>query len=506
MCRLIVPSTLVFNYESVRLAMTRVSLTSTLAPLLCSALALTAFHPLTNAPKAFATEINSPSRAKILEQLADGLIAQKVDLTSNITSISKANLKKLRPALQRQRKVLLSREVLVIDPNSEEVRASAAAVSGEIVGSINPKASAGEARDPLNHFYQGLALLTNKAKSQPLTILHVARSKQSSEHFQRGMREGLKKLYGDAGHGMISPNRNRYQSQADRFELTRTGRWRRLVTRRQGKPGFGLSGMRLSSRSSMSSVTFTSQSDPFDWVGVTVATGPSQGTFTLKAGGVEKKFDAYAKSPGSKLFKLNAHSKSATLTPGGGARTGVMNWHSGKSGAGIRYMDFQLDVANDKKTSKYDPDLLANDVRQLAPDLIIVDQASTGSPDALPETKSQPGNGRDQLLDQIRASAPQASVLFLEADTIWKSKSANSCSKPVPLKINNPMVSIKNASAYWRWSPDSAEICSIERQIKSARMTGNAEIQPPNLDLFRAKSLLKWLVKPGARNRALAKR
>ncbi|NKB50743.1 MAG: hypothetical protein GKR97_00725 [Rhizobiaceae bacterium] len=484
--------------------MTRVSPTSTFKPILRSALALTIFHSISFAPNAVATEANAPSRAKVLEQLANGLVAQKKVLTSTATTISKANLKKLRPALQRQRKTMLSRKILVIDPNSEKVKASTATISGEIVGSINPLASTDEAADPLNHFHSRLASQSTKAKSRPLTILHISGSKLSSERLQREMRIGFQKLYGDAGHGMISPARNRYQSQSDSFKLTRTGRWRRLTDRRKGKAGFGISGMRLSSRSSMSSVTFTSQSDPFDWVGVTIATGPSQGTFTLKAGDVEKKFDAYAKSPGSQLFKLNVRAISATLTPGGGARTGVMNWHSGKSGVGMRYIDFQLDNASDKKASKYDPVLLTNDVGQLAPDLIIVDQASmTG---ATTEPEGPMVTLGDKLLDQIRASAPQASLLYLEAGSTWQSKAASSCTKPVPLKAANPKVRSTNTAAHWRWSPDLVEMCAIERQIKSVRTAGSAENQPPTLDVFRAKSLMKWLTKPASANRALARR
>ena len=439
-------------------------------------------------------KVKAQSRTAAFRRLAVKLRQQSRDLAIENNSISKANSAKLQPVLRRQKNSLLSPQVLAVDPNSEKVLTSSVSVSNFVVGSIKSTEDSAPVSQPLARFHRNLKSLKSRPKHSQMTILHIAPDGHGAERFVRNLGNEWRKHYGNAGHGMVSPARTSQQSNLDNFQITRTGRWRTETNRLRNKAGFGLSGMRLSSRSSLSSISFTSQSGTFDWAGITVSTGPSQGVFTLKIGDVERKFDAHAKTDGSKFFKMDVRGTKATVIPGGGAKTGILSWHSGNTQPGMRYVGFQLSKTRDGEVEKYDAALLRNDLHQLAPDLVIIDHSSGSLPN--PEL--------DLVLVQITASVPQAELLYLTANSASNTDNHGHCdpaaAPPNGAKMTPPPI----GAAQWSWRADATRKCSIGTQVRQSQT--DFAIPPVDLGHLRATALIQWLASPVAVKPVLANR
>ena len=455
---------------------------------LMSSAVLLAPHPYL---KVHAAELTTKSKARLAADLtkqARQFLAEAADQPKS--KILKANLAKLRLALNRQRPVLLSATPLLGLLETKETKLE---ISNEIVGSLPNSEAPTKAPKLMERFRQKLAGLASGVRKTPLTILHVGRVESGSSLFEKSLRSNLQRQYGNAGPGMIAPTRNVLSSDSLSFELSRAGRWRLDSNQIRHKVGFGLSGMRATSRSSLSSMTVTSKTEPFDWVGVTIATGPSRGTFSMQVGDVEKQFDAHAEEPGSRFFKMAVQGKSATVKPGGGAQTTILNWSMGRDRAGIRHVHFDLLNDNPEESKRLDANLIANDLRTLAPDLILLDR---------PSLNGELEQAIQDLIAQMTASAPQADLVYLGNHAGLVSHLQQSCLNGSSTEVVKPETAIadefKNASA-WTWSPRRADICAITGQLQQGLVDADAANLTSDYAERQAAALAKWLAKPSAK-------
>ena len=455
---------------------------------MCSAV----LSPVVLTPSAIAAD----TRSQVMKKLAADLNQQAKDYGVQVEQTSQSaiwneNLSKLRPALNRQRQTLLTAKPLLglLKPSQ-----SGPEISNEVVGSIPENTEEARPTKPMARFRQKLAALATGTGVQSLTIVHVGRSSSGSGQFTSSLKSLLQTRYGNIGPGMVAPARDLLDPLEGSFELTKSGRWRVDSIRRPHKQGFGLSAMRATSRSSLSSMTITSTDGAFDWVGVTVATGPSQGTFKLKVGDVEKEFDAQADVPGSKLFKLSVAGQSATIHPGGGAQTGLLNWTAGKKQAGVRYMRFDLFSDKSKEIDRLDATLVANDLRNLRPDLLIVDHVAS---------EGESGRAIQDLIAQMRAAAPGADILFLGPNQkrFATTQSCQGSDLTGTSKTNRQRIAPVSGAATWHWQPNRADICAAEQQLQLGLVSGGERNDAANLtsdyDARRANALVKWLANPG---------
>lgn len=320
---------------------------------------------------------------------------------------------------------------------------------------------------PLGRFHGKLAALESGTRKKPVTILHIGDSHVASDSFSRGIRKGLQRRYGDAGRGMVIPANAFKYGVADQVGLSASGTWRAstaLKTRKGGR--FGISGVNVRSRSSRASMTLTSKTGNFDWAEVTVASGPSQGSFTVKVGSTAKTFEAFSKRKGSKTFRINARGKKVTLTPGGGAQTTVLNWATGKTRSGIRYVNFGLIGATLDITKRFDMKLVENDVRRLNPDLIIYGYGTNeGFNDNL--NTSAYAKRASSYVSRLKANAPNADLVFLGAASGLRRKGNKACGswstppKLGPLRTTLRKVAAKEGAGYWDWSTAMGGACAI---------------------------------------------
>ena len=291
-------------------------------------------------------EASPEARESAIKQLTAKLKKQKKEIGSESSSVDVAQLRPAKGSLKPSVRTALLAPNTVTEPS--QLQSAIVPVPegnigvGETVASIPRVEPIGDVSGPLGRFHAKLNRLRSGKRKKPVTILHIGDSHVASDSFSRGIRTALQSRYGDSGRGMVIPARAFKYGVADQVKFSASGNWRGLTALKSKNARYGISGVAVSSRSSRSVMKMTSQTGAFDWAEVTVATGPSQGAFTLQVGTVKKRFEAYAKKRSSRNFRISARGSSVTLKPGGGAQTTVLNWSSGKNRPGIRYVNFGL--------------------------------------------------------------------------------------------------------------------------------------------------------------------
>lgn len=380
--------------------------------------------------------IDAGSEIEARARLTDALLRQAQRIAPQpgkpaTGQFSRTNLSKLGPALQRQRQVLLSAGPLLATASARP-QVEQPVTDTLITGSVSATPSNPVPQPPMARFRQKLQALTAGLLDAPVTVLHVSYGNAGEGLFEQAVAKQLKAQFGDAGHGMVAPARNTFQSDSQTFEISKKGRWRMDSMQQRNKAGYGLSGMRAVSRSSHSSMTFSSKNGAFDWVGVTMATGPSQGKFKLTINGKDHMFDARAAEAGSKLFRVKLQGTEATLHPGGGAQTGILNWVSGRHAMGVRYIHMSLPNGGEGLEAA----LVAQDMRELAPDLIIYDGAKA------PNGKNV---AHQDMIRQLRASAVNADLVHLPTRAPWHYEQQRHCLTPARNAKSDSALNLQNA-------------------------------------------------------------
>ncbi len=449
------------------------------------------------------------ARKSALRQLTTKLNEQKKDMAPRLTkkdttSVDDRN-KRLKPSVKT---ALLAPATLVepsnLQPATVPIPEGNVAVS-ETVASIPRVTPVGDVFGPLGRFHAKLAALRTGKRKQPITILHIGDSHIASDSFSRGIRTALQSRYGDAGRGMVIPARAYKYGVANQVKFSATGNWRSVTALRSKKARYGLSGVAVSSRSSRSSMKMTSQTGPFDWAEVTVETGPSKGAFTLQVGKTKKRFEAFSKTRGSQTFRITASGTSVVLRPGGGAQTTVLSWASGKDRPGIRYVNFGLIGATVDITKRFNPQLVANDVRRLDPDLIIYGYGTNeGFNDRL--NLASYAKRASNYVNSLRKNAPNADVVYLGAASGLRRKGNRACGKwSTPPKLAGlrkqvKKIAAKEGAGYWDWSAAMGGACGINRWAGQG-LAAKDRIHLTSKGYRRsANAFTNWLLKPAQSN------
>ncbi len=451
---------------------------------------------------------DDPARKAAMKRLAIKLKARnKASKKPQENSIVIANLS---PAKEPKINRLLSKNTIgkptVLQPRVPDTDQTKVAGIPRVPAIENSKT---QFNGPLGRFHTKLAALKAGKRSKPITILHIGDSHIASDSFSRGIRTALQLQYGDAGRGMVIPARAFKYGVADQLSLKATGNWRSATALRTKRGKFGISGVSVSSRSSKSSMRLISKNGPFDWAEVTVATGPSQGAFVMKVGNAQKRYEAYSRTKGSKVFRLDARGKTLTLQPGGGANTTVLNWTTGKNSPGIRYVNFGLIGATLNITKRFDMKLVANDVRHLDPDLIIYGYGTNeGFNDGLKLTSYRKQAAR--YMKKLRANAPNADVVYLGASSGLRRRGNRKCNgwstppKLQPLRASVRKLAASENAAYWDWSAAMGGVCSINSWAGRG-LAAKDRVHLSSKGYRRsARAFTKWLVVPAKSNVTIA--
>ncbi len=365
----------------------------------------------------------------------------------------------------------------------DDLAGKALAVVFEPVPVVERAPAARTSGRPLSKFFSELAALEAGARVTPITIVHLGDSHIASDSLSRGIRRRLQERFGDAGRGMMVPAGAYKYAIADGVSFKRTGNWTASNSLRQKSGPYGISGVRLSSRSKGASLRLTARSGQFDWAEVTVLTGPKQGTVRLKAGDKVVTFNARAKAQNSRVVRLNARGVTVTVTAGEGGATTVLNWAIGRNAPGVRYVNFGIAGATANITDRWSRQLVANDIAHLKPDLIIWGYGTNeGFNDGLDLARYEKTVSR--FIGQLRGSAPDAEFMFIgPADSARAPRHARGSkvcrhlaagdtrkvsrwhAPPKLGKVRSLLADLSKAqnAAFWDWYSAMGGSCSINR-------------------------------------------
>ncbi|MEM1040393.1 MAG: GDSL-type esterase/lipase family protein [Pseudomonadota bacterium] len=362
---------------------------------------------------------------------------------------------------------------------------------------------------PLARLQAKLQALKSGQRTQPVTILHIGDSHVASDSFSQGIRRKLQAEYGNAGRGAVIPAGAFKYGFIDQAKMTRSGNWRSHTALRQRKGRYGISGVSVSSRSSRASMKMTVRNGEFDWASVTVATGPSQGSVVLKVGDTTKRFDAHASKKGSKTFQIKAKGSVFEVRPGGGAQTTVLNWATGRNTPGIRYINFGLIGATVNITKRFNPQLVANDIRAIKPDLIVYGFGTNeGFNDNLNLARyaSYAKGWMGSLLD----AAPQADVVYMGAASGLRRRNGQRCGswaipkKMKPLRQTVKEVAAAQNGAYWDWSKAMGGDCAVNSWAGKG-LAARDRVHLTSKGYRRSAAyFVDWLTAPERSNRVVA--
>lgn len=347
------------------------------------------------------------------------------------------------------------------------LKPNALADPGRFVGKEPAKREPQVATGPLGRFYAKLAALESGRRSEPVTILHIGDSHIAADSFTRGIRSRLQARFGDAGRGAVIPAGVFPHASADQVSLEKSGAWQAATSLRDKSGPYGVSGVRLSSSSPSASITLTSKRGAFDWAEVTVSGGRGAGSFEVGIDGRTTRFEA---DPGAAAATVRVPGKGTVLElrPVGDGRVTVLSWATGKERPGIRYVNFGIVGATVDVTRRWDPAIVANDLRALKPDLIVYGYGTNEGFDDNVDPDAY-GNYAARFVAALRAGAPEADVMYIGAADGARRGRGNGCgsawstpAKLDPLRAEVRQVAARSDAGYWSWADAMGGRCGID--------------------------------------------
>lgn len=264
------------------------------------------------------------------------------------------------------------------------------------------------AAQALQSFYSALAALAAGKRSQPVSIVHLGGDQIVDDKFAGLLREHLVNRFGNAGRGLMLPGLYPVRG----MKVDRGGQWNLASAAGDGPGPFGITGVRVSSAASDAWLRFTSTEGSFDWLDVTLMTGPGQGTAAISADGDVKLVPAKTDSTAQTSIRITAKAREITIRPQGNGPISVLSIASGTHTPGILYTNAGLPGATVSSIEKWNTDFAASDFHKLNPDLIVFEYGMReGFIDSL--DAGQYEARLKAIVDQIKVWAPHASLLIV---------------------------------------------------------------------------------------------
>jgi|GEM_PF-887964 len=260
----------------------------------------------------------------------------------------------------------------------------------------------------LNKFYAAVAAMASGKRSEPITILHLGDDQITEDHFSGELREHFQSRFGNAGHGLMTPG----LFPAHGMKTDRGGQWA-IANSAAGAPGpYGITGVRLSSGASDAWVRLTASQGAFDWLEVTFASGPAQGTAVVSVDGSVRLVPTATRAEDETSIRITGKAKEILIKPRGDGEIALLSIATGVNARGFRYVNLGLPGATAETPEKWNPAFVQRDLDKLKPDLIVFGYGTReGFKDNLDTVQYE--RHLQFLMAKFQQAAPQASFLIV---------------------------------------------------------------------------------------------
>lgn len=352
---------------------------------------------------------------------------------------------------------------------------------------------------PLAGFHAKLAALESGRRSEPVTILHIGDSHIASDRFTRGIRSRLQARFGDAGRGAVIPAGVFPYADADQVEMSKTGPWSAATSLKEKSGPYGVSGVRLAASSPAATIALKAKKDSFDWAEVTVAAGA--GSFDVSVDGRTQRFRP---TPGkaATTVRIDRRGTELKVRPAGDGRVTVLNWATGKNRPGIRYVNFGIVGATVDVTRRWDPEIVANDLKALKPDLIVYGYGTNEGFNGNLDQQAYKAYAQ-RFVDGLRRNAPDADIVFIGAADGARKGSGQGCGGAwaTPAKLDSVREAVSaiadaGGHGYWNWGEAMGGRCGISSWVsKGLAAKDHVHLTSSGYDRSAA-AFYDYLVKP----------
>ena len=240
-------------------------------------------------------------------------------------------------------------------------------------------------------------------------------------------------------------------------------------------------------------------------------TGPKRGGVTIQVGSTKKTFSARGPE-GSKFVRLDARGTTATVRPAGRGTTTILHWATGRDRPGVRYVNFGLVGATVDVTRRWDPKLVANDIRALQPDLIVYGYGTNEGFNAGVDLDRYRSYAR-KFVRSLQRAAPDADVAFIgAADGASRRHSGSRCSGGyrTPVKLGGVRRTVKSmakemGAGYWDWAGAMGGRCSVDKWARQG-LAAKDRVHLTGKGYDRSASMfVSQLLSPKAASRTLVR-
>lgn len=268
-------------------------------------------------------------------------------------------------------------------------------------------------RPNLAHFYAALDALKAGTREAPVNILHLGDSHIALDHMTGVLRVRWQGAFGDAGRGLAPGAPYPYFSPQG-YAVTMTGPWRVASSLTGKTPGpFGVEGFRTSSASRSAEIVLQTPHD-INVIEIDAAGGPASGSLLLTIDAAAPLRLSTRAAP-SGLVRLHVPAASAhrvVLAPAGDGPVALLGWAMLTGKPGIRYDSYGISGATLAVVDHWDTDIVDEQVRRLAPDLILLGYGTNeGFNDRL-NLKAYAAR-LETLIARLKRLAPEASIVVL---------------------------------------------------------------------------------------------
>jgi hypothetical protein len=260
----------------------------------------------------------------------------------------------------------------------------------------------------LGDFFRALSAIESGADpAKPVTILHLGDSHIAADRFSGDMREQFQSRFGNAGRGLLMPGV--YMSRGVKFD--QGGRWQVLHSTGGGDEHYGVTGVKITGASREEWLRLTTADQPFAWTEITFQSAPGQGSALVSLDG-ESKLAPPGAGHGANTIRLEKPARELVIRPKGDGPITIHGIAIGQAKPGVRYINLGLPGATAQTPLSWRGEQVADDLRRLAPNLIILGYGTAEALDDSLDLRSYEAK-LNALLPQLRQMAPQASLLVI---------------------------------------------------------------------------------------------